>query len=242
MIVLAFISSMTASLCLLASLTALLTNIIVLSINLLLQQKSHRGRSSAVFVTTKLLIVPLIALVWWQIAAVHDWRVIAYMFLAWVGDAGLLADVDRTLTEFVLTLVGVSGFLLSHIMIILYFDVHWGNIPAWAVLFLLPGLALFARLVPKMRARGLGGIFVIVYCCWLQGANAMSIAQLCSSTFWTRGPMMCSLGYFFFLLSDSFLIAKEFGVDQEMRRFEIMSTYAIAQTLIILGCGMSTID
>jgi hypothetical protein len=224
------------------SLAALFSNIAILSGNLLLDRKAERGRSSIVFVITKLLIMPLIALVWFQLTMDYDWRVIAYMLFAWIGDAGLLAKVDRTLMEWILGVIGVSGFLLSHIMIILYFDIRWGSIPAWAVLLLIPGLMLFARSVPKLKCSGFSGAFVLLYCFWLQGANAMSIAQLCSADYWRGSSLMCSIGYFFFLISDSFLIAKEFGADIEMRRFEVLSTYAIAQTLIILGCAFSSCE
>jgi uncharacterized membrane protein YhhN len=166
----------------------------------------------------------------------------AYMVFAWIGDVGLLGEFNRTFVELILGGIGVSGFLLSHIMIIMYFDIRWGSVPAWAVLLLIPGLVLFVRSVPKLKCGGVPGAFVLIYYIWLQGANALSIAQLCSAEYWKGSSLMCSIGYFFFLVSDYFLIAKEFGAGTEMRRFEALSTYAIAQTLIILGCALSSCE
>jgi hypothetical protein len=51
--------------------------------------------------------------------------------------------------------------------------------------------------------------------------------------------VLCVLGYIFIVISDSFLFAREFGLTKNQRRWETMTTYAVGELCILLGCGLS---
>jgi uncharacterized membrane protein YhhN len=146
--------------------------------------------------------------------------------------------MHRGPVEWTLNLIGCNAFMVSHLALIVTFDIHWKILPLWSILLLIPGILLVGRVLPKMNCRGVSQGFVIAYCCLLQITYAASIGQLCTADSFRISYCLCSLGYLMFLVSDSFLFAREFGVDTKPRRVETMGTYTLAQGFLAFGLAL----
>jgi hypothetical protein len=123
-----------------------------------------------------------------------------------------------------------------------YFHIQWTNIPSWVWFALGPPLTLFAAIVPSITKAGTSQLCVIAYFCLLLTAYFFAVTRASVLPVTHPSYLMCALGYFLFALSDALLIAREFGVMEEKRRCEVMLSYGIGQTLIVLGCGLSKVD
>ena len=225
------------SLILALSALAMLVNHVIVVVNLVLGYGKARGASSGTFIVTKLLLVPLVGLVWYQMTTDFSWKVVNFMICAWIGDALLLFDETKSALNWAMNVLGAVFFSIAHMFLLWYFDVKWLNVPIWALGLLVPAALLFYWIVPKVQCSNLSEVYCVFYCCLLQVNYAAAIARISVYPVWHSSFLMVAIGYFFFLVSDSFLIESVFGFTKEPRRVHIMGTYAIAQTLIILGLG-----
>ena len=220
---------------LVASISAMLLNHAIVVINLVLGKGKVRGASPATFVLTKMLLVPLIGLVWYQITTDFSWKVVSFMLFAWIGDALLLFDETKSAFNWAMNVVGAMFFSGAHMFLLWYFEVKWSNIPWWALALLVPAVMMFWHIVPNIKCSNLSEVYCVFYCCLLQINYATAVARISMYPVHHTSFVMVAVGYFFFLLSDSFLIESVFGFTKKPRRVHIMGTYAIAQSLIILG-------
>ncbi|OHT16637.1 yhhn family protein [Tritrichomonas foetus] len=212
-------------------------NFIVLTVNLALGKGATFGKYRYIFFFNKVTLVPSIALIYLQVAEYYQSfsrKIVFYMIFAWFGDVFLFSN------QFGFTLFGAISFAISHFAVISFYDIHWLYVPKYFILLVLPGtLFLFAHLIPKIKLEYNHEYFVVLYCIILQFTYASAAARCSTYPLTHPSFLMCYIGYFFFLVSDYFLIKKELKISPKPRRVEIMSTYAIAQTLIILGTALA---
>jgi hypothetical protein len=214
-------------------------NIVVMSVNFLLGGKAQRGKYPPCYIVNKILLLPFAGAIWYQITTDFSWKIIAYIIGCWLGDTLLFANLRGSRIQWLMSFIGAWCFAFSHMIMMWYFNVKWSEVPAFAYLFLIPSAIAVAALVPYLKFQNLGDHFIVLYYLILQAAFLCSIGRLCQYPVWHPSFLMCSIGYVFFLISDTCLLRKEFSVDTNPRRFETMSTYAVGQVLILAGAGLS---
>jgi hypothetical protein len=222
----------------LLSVAAFVINSAILCVNLALNRNADFGKSTPVFVVTKLLIVPLAYLMWYCLAQNYSLKVVMFFVCSWLGDALLLANLHASLLGWFLVLIGATGFIVSHFLMMSLFEVRWTRVPYWAGILLIPAVFLLGRVVPTMNCRGFSHFFVCLYFGVLQVTYTTSVAQLSSAETISIGNCLCSFGYLMFVVSDSFLIEREFGGNVGMRRLETLGTYLLAQGSLALGMAL----
>jgi uncharacterized membrane protein YhhN len=210
-----------------------------MQVNFMLSHNTGRGRYPILFVITKVLLLPLIGLIWNQITTDFDRRVIAFVILSWMGDVFLFAHIHKDFFQWTLALIGSIGFLLAHFTMISYFRIKLSQVPWWAPLFAIPSACLCVRLLPRLNCGGVSQKFAFVYYFVLQAAFITAVMRAGSIAVSHPSYLLCAIGYFWSVISDSILLAREFGVVKKEYRCETMGTYAIAQTMIVVGCGLS---
>jgi uncharacterized membrane protein YhhN len=218
---------------------ALATVVLVMQANFLLGGNVGFGLHPAVFVVTKILLVPSVGLLWYQITTDFDYRVVAFIFFCWFGDVCLFARIHASLLQWSIAFAGSIGFLLAHCLMISYFSIAWSSVPFWAPLFAVPCAWTCLKFLPRLRCSGVSQKFAFLYYVVLHATFVCSILR--ASVYRVLHPsyLSCALGYFFLVTSDSFLLARDFFVTDKQRRCETMLTYAIGQVLIAVGCGLS---
>jgi hypothetical protein len=220
------------------SVAAFLINSAILCTNLILDRDGEFGKYRPLFIVTKLLIAPLASLMWYTLAQNYSTKVMIFFFCSWLGDGLLLANIHKSLLGWTMNLIGASGFMLSHFSMLALFEVKWRRVQYWSGFLLIPAIFLLGRVVPNMNCRGFSQWFLSVYFGVLQITYTTSIAQLSSADTINVSNCLCSFGYLMFIVSDSFLVAREFGVDEKMKKLETLGTYLFAQAALALGVGL----
>jgi uncharacterized membrane protein YhhN len=213
-------------------------DVLFMMFNFLLSRNRGYGRYPVLFVITKTLLVPLVALIWYQVATNFDRKVIIYIILCWLGDLCLLARFNAGVIEWVISDLGSLGFFIAHIVMISYFDIAWSRIPIWTPICAIPCAIFCLKLLPHLKCPNLSQKCVTVYYIILQLAYVCAIMRASVFPVWHPSYLMCAIGYFLLVISDSFLLAREFGVTKNERRCEVMLSYGVAELLIVLGCGL----
>lgn len=215
-----------------ASIVVALIDITAIIINLALKKDELFGRSPLVFKITKVFLVPALATIYLQLVPKINIPVVLFMVFSWIGDIFLIGS------DLLCTGLGALGFGMAHVSLLFYFHVHWKAVPTFAYLMMIPGFLLhFAYLVPKFRFKTITEYGAVLYCSLLQFGYISSAGRSYEYPLNHPSLWLCWVGYCFFLTSDYYLIKKELEIDPAMHRIEIMSTYAIAQALIIMGCA-----
>jgi hypothetical protein len=210
-------------------------------LNFLLSRSKGYGRYPILFIITKTLLVPLVGLIWYQVTTDFDHKVILYISLCWIGDLCLLARFQAGLIEWIICIVGSAGFLAAHIVMISYFDIDWSKIPIWTPICAIPCAWLCIKLLPCVKCANVSQKYITLYYFILQLTYVCAIMRASVFPVWHPSYLMCAVGYFCLVVSDSFLIAREFGGKNE-RRCETMLSYGIAELLIVVGCGMRNFE
>jgi hypothetical protein len=218
-----------------ASVAAMLANILTMCVNLHLGKGAEFGKISHAFVIPKILLVPLIGLVWYQITTDFNWKVVGFMLGAWLGDVGLLCDIHSSTIETIFAFTGAFFFSVSHFFMISYFSFDISSVPWWAYTFTIPAILLLAKVVPRIRCKGVASIFAVYYCIVIELAYVAAICRLSIYPLWHPSYLLCLIGYLCFLFSDSILISRELGFDTRPRRLEVMGSYSLAQVFLIMG-------
>jgi hypothetical protein len=214
-------------------------NLIVLSINHILGGKAVRGKYPVCFIICKLLLVPLAGAIWAQLHTDFSWKIVVFMVGSWMGDTLLLSNTRASKFQWFLSFIGAWSFLTAHSCMIWYFNVKWGEVPVFAYIFVIPLAIAAATLIPKMKFRRVADQFIVLYYLVLQFALLCSIGRLCQYPISHPSFLLCAAGYVFFLTSDTFLVRKEFDVDDNPRRLEIMGAYGLGLVLTLLGVSFS---
>ena len=155
---------------------------------------------------------------------------------------GMLGDLCLLKKHKVMPFVGgMLAFLVNHVLyIVAYMELcgtlHWGYYTGtvlYCVLF--PILFYYVgRKIIHQRYLAFGGVayfgFLVLDLIWAIIACAKGAVDYC---------LLCALGAATFIASDVFLAHTLFKKDVKRRDFFIMSTYLIAQGLIVAGLTMS---
>lgn len=185
---------------------------------------------------SKILLMPLLGLIVYT-AKPHKmkkWLLLALLF-SWMGDALL------TKPDFLFFLLGLGSFLISHLFYILLFSKeskHSGELtkvegsPSLLIPFVLFGLGVLFFIVPKIDDT----IIKIAISCYTLVILTMAVQALNrSSSVSKKSFLLVFLGALFFIISDSMIAINRFVQPFEMQRIAIMSTYVLAQGLIVFG-------
>jgi uncharacterized membrane protein YhhN len=163
-------------------------------------------------------------------SVVHKW-VIAALIFSWIGDVLLMAEsYDSKFFIF-----GLISFLIAHICYIDFFQVvkRKEKVRIY-LLFILPVITYYLVLIGLLYSHlGALKIPVIVY-----GAVISAMLALALHMFFIKykdAGIMMLIGAVLFILSDSVLAINKFYKPFEYASIVIMTTYALAQLLIVLG-------
>lgn len=197
-------------------------------LNIIYVRKNNR---LGIFVT-KPLLMPLLMLFYLLNASVINYSILAALAFGFLGDVLLLQDVNQRRI-----LAGIASFLIGHIFYISTFVGNYYNtldIPVWSLLFLLPyiggALLLLKKLFSSIQFIKLP---VIVYMSVILLMSFSSILRV-----WTVSLLSFLLtfaGSLSFILSDSLLAFDLFTVRLKKSDTAVMTTYILAQLLIVLG-------
>lgn len=196
---------------------------------------------------TKPLLVPSIILFYAINSSDVNSLLIMALFFGFVGDVMLLGGKG------IYTYLGMAAFLAGHIFYIITFVnsiVDFKVVPVWLFSFLLLYI-LYGYYMIKPICKGLkekfGSAFVyavVTYMCVLFSMSFSSLCRICVTV--NATTLLPFVGSLLFIASDSCL-AYQFAKDEPKREenlstlkgdkheFIIMSTYVIAQILIMLG-------
>ena len=182
---------------------------------------------------SKGFLMPLLALCYLLVANPASPLVVIAVLCGFAGDVLLI----RRDSKLFFTL-GLSAFAVGHVCYSIHMLRLLPRIPAWWVLaiacvcYFVAGCLLYRKLLPYIpRELTFPCLAYIVLIC------AMSLtAFMVMLGYGGLNGIMLFAGSLFFLLSDSILSLSEFGVHTfRYRDLLIMSTYILAQTLIISG-------
>ncbi|KAH0788507.1 yhhn family protein [Histomonas meleagridis] len=209
----------------------LVVNFIIVSFNLILGKGATFGVNFKLFVVTKLLIVPSAFFVATQLGKEIDYKITLFAVFTWLGDACLISR------KFSINAIGAACFALGHLLLNIYFHIHWLQVPKKDLLIILPLPIIFLLIfVPHFRFQKIRDYFASCYFCLLLYNCACASARIYTYPITHPSYLMCLFGYIFFVISDSILVAYEMGMgSKKPHRFGVLSTYYIAQTLIISG-------
>jgi uncharacterized membrane protein YhhN len=145
------------------------------------------------------------------------------------GDV-LLMFTDKSASFF---LSGLVAFLLAHIMYIkVFFDKK--NLKQTSLIFIIV-LLIYAIGIFYLLKDGLGDMLIPVIVYMIVILSMVFIASMRKDNVSNQSYNLVFLGAIFFVLSDSFLAINKFYQPIPLSKIIIMSTYSIAQYLIILG-------
>ena len=149
---------------------------------------------------------------------------------------GCLGDVLLNSYDFNVYVFGGIFFCLSHVILIYYFKVNWKLVPLKLYLWILPGFLLHALfLYPSLfKIFDIQAITFFLYSIILEIAAASSIARGYKTNI-DLHFIITAIGYFIYLLSDFFLLYKEITKIPTDVKYYIMSTYIIAQYMVVYG-------
>jgi uncharacterized membrane protein YhhN len=171
----------------------------------------------------------------------YRWLVLLAFFFSWTGDMLLMFGSKSDIFFF----TGVGGFFLSQCTYILAFrkfSISRGKgflvkKPWWAIVFIIYLIAIFAYVYPDLQ-----GVMIPVVALY-----AISLIGMSMSAFNRMGLMdnrsfwILFGGSVFFVISDSLLAINKFSTPIPNEGFLVMSTYMLAQYLIMAGLIRSTL-
>lgn len=212
------------------ALIGIITNILVMLINLYEGKGLTFGKNEKLFIANKVLLIPSISILWYFLEEKHNITILLFLIFSWIGDLLLLSD------DFIFLILGGISFAASHFTMIHFYGIHWSLVPFYSYILLLPGtLFLFGSLIPKIKLCGPKDFCVILYCLILQLSFASATARSYMYPIFHPSFILSYLGYFSFLLSDYFLLSVEMQLTPKPRRVEIMGFYSLSEILIVLG-------
>ncbi|MGF1638609.1 MAG: lysoplasmalogenase [Cyclobacteriaceae bacterium] len=185
----------------------------------------------------KPLLMPLLVLILLysknQLSKLVKYISIGALLFAWLGDIALLFGSD------LFFIAGLTAFLLAHVCYIFVFyklryrsaiQVSMVPVVARTMLIVFSGGALYTLLYPSLGQLSLPvGIYVVV----ILGMVAMAI--------WRRGRtgensyFLIYAGALLFIISDAIIAITRFSSEFEFAGVVVMSTYILAQFLIVKG-------
>ncbi|MGI6200373.1 MAG: lysoplasmalogenase [Christensenellales bacterium] len=194
------------------------------------------GEKKTLAGVTKVLLMPLLAVLAGLYAPQVPALVGIGLLLGWAGDALLLFQGSGFFVA------GALSFLAGHGCYIAAMapQVAFGAVPAWGYALIVAAYVLAAALLYRGLRADLGPMRLPVLA-YMAGIEAMSaVALLRMLTLPGLGPVAGFLGSVLFVVSDGVLAYSNFSKRVRIPRsgFVIMLTYIAAQALILLGFAL----
>ncbi|MDO4567551.1 MAG: lysoplasmalogenase [Clostridia bacterium] len=193
----------------------------------------------ALRVVTKCIVMPLLCAVYIVCSEELIWAVPAALGLSAIGDFALLfADKPAHMVP------GIASFALAHLTYagITAFGGYMAGVQWWlALLIVLAFLALAAFIWScaarhmEVRMRVAGALYALVIC----GMAACQTIAFAAAP--SLGTLLLVLGALAFVVSDSTLARIVLIPEKRLPKgtFAVMSTYILAQTLLVCGYQMA---
>lgn len=193
--------------------------------------------------STKILLMPLLAIYFFQqIKNIKQYRSIYFaLFFSWIGDILLMfpRNESNPSTVKLLFVFGLVAFLIAHLNYIIHFvkevkDKNKATViiekPYLILPFVVYGFLMLYFLFPGLGTMKLPVIIytLIILLMAMAAFNRKNIVQTTSFEFVFIGAVL-------FVISDSCIAINVFYKPFNFARFVIMSTYIVAQFLIIFG-------
>jgi uncharacterized membrane protein YhhN len=181
---------------------------------------------------SKPLLMPCLLVYYWILSPDASYLVMGALWFAFLGDVFLMFSTRK-----IFFILGLGSFLLCHIFYIIYFiraDMFPSGVPAlfWLALiaYVTAGTTLYMMLkrnLGDMKLPVIIYIFTILFMSFLCAARYYHFKE---TAFWH--PFAGSL---LFIISDAILAFNHFKKTIRFSGVLVMSTYILAQLLIIFG-------
>lgn len=157
------------------------------------------------------------------------------IIFSWFGDMALLLESPEKPYFFML---GLGSFLIAHILYIISFHKMTQNKKGfvqqnlfWAIPFLFFGITIYTFLLPQLKELA---IPVLIYMLSIVGMSlfALNIKGIVKSSIFK----MLFIGSLLFIFSDTSIAINKFSIPFSSARIVIMSSYILAQFLLIRAC------
>lgn len=213
-----------------AAITVFVLDVAIMMWNFAKNPNQHGGKYEKLYPPLKTLLLPSLFAIYACLTEEIDRFLAGFCLFSWIGDVALLWD------GILPTMIGGLFFATAHFHMLKIFNVAWKSVSLFSYIMMIPGLAVhFGHLVPKLSFKSAQSYAIIVYCCILEIGLCSAAATLyqlgwASPRFW-----MSYFGYFFFVVSDFFLLSVHLNLQKTLRRIEIMGTYIIAEVLLVFS-------
>jgi uncharacterized membrane protein YhhN len=183
-------------------------------------------------VVSKSLLVPLLACFYATSVVTRSTALLAALFFCWLGDV-ILIFPDYFLA-------GLGAFLIGHVMYILSYRQHqWEDtsrellVPQkirYSLPVILSGTGLVVVLLPALGGMTIPVLVYAIVIVVMVMTAMFRFGRTNSPSFW-----LVFGGAIIFMTSDSILAINKFMSAVPLAEFWIMSTYMIAQIMIVVG-------
>lgn len=205
-------------------------NLFVIVVNFAIEPGQFFGRSKLVFGIAKTLILPICTAIYVISTRTISVFVLAQQILACIGDFAFLFDT------WYCTYIGGFTFGFSHLVLPISYGLKWLEIPHWVYLIMVITVTGHLMIVvPKQNYKTVKSYCTTAYVVALELGLFFALARITVLPVTSIHYLASVLGYCFFIFSDNIVIHVESVDKNHGRRIEIMSTYAIAQFLLMIG-------
>lgn len=206
--------------------------VIVFIVTFIVNLYADRNNNQNLKVLTKPLLVPLIILFYLTIAVHISWLIVTGLFFGFLGDVSLLWGSKKLFFA-----IGLLAFLVGHLFYTLAFlqSIHYfGVVPIWFFIGLVPYI-IYGCVILRLLRPNLNNMMVpvVIYMCVILMMSFTSACRIWNE--FTPPNILPFIGSLFFIGSDSVLAYNSFIVPMKNYETLIMSTYVIAQVLIVIG-------
>lgn len=180
---------------------------------------------------TKILLMPLLALLYFAASAAPQPLVLLGILFGCLGDTFLLNHHSPVGFP-----AGLCAFFIGHVCYIILLVSLLPTVSIWlialaAAVYTAGALRTFLQLKPHLPKNLL--LLCLAYMVLLAGFSC--IAALAAFTIGSMGAILLFCGTLFFLASDTVLSFNTFKEEKAGGNFIVMLTYIVAQSLIALG-------
>lgn len=185
----------------------------------------------SVHIVSKILLMPLLIGYWLSMPKeknqdLRKWVVVA-LFFSWLGDTLLLFQGEKP----IFFILGLVAFLLAHVAYIISFTRLKSTASAMGKPIIIVLFVVYSSILVFVLWPGLGGMKLpaILYGVILTTMGTIGVIKNTTSC-----PLL-TFGVLFFVASDSILAINKFLFEVPYNGVLIMSTYILAQWLIVEG-------
>ncbi len=177
---------------------------------------------------SKPLLMPVLLAFYLLAGGAQAWVMVALLG-AWLGDIALLKFSNKAF------ITGLLSFLIGHVaMTVAIYELipHGASIPWTGIAAVKLGMACtaFWYLKPKLGSLRLP---VLIYCLVLASKGMLAMGLLFAH--YSPAALMLTIGAIMFMASDLLLAINRFAHPLHKAHFWVMSTYTLAQALIVMA-------